>query len=235
MAQSFLELLPLELLPVIIDFVLRPQHISALCLVNKTFNRFATPLLYRRVFIFAWYTAAKIKVGLGLRLTCLLHSIALSTQVILLFQTLSECPHLARYVEKLGESPLICLATSVPHGTSVEIRDFPKALSAERHSELLQICTQGVRNCVNLRSCTWTRDGSLHSCVLESLGSCPQLHELEINGNDSKYNPTLLAQFSRLSKLSLIMPSAHVLDILPTWIPITGETLRSLTITCKVR
>ena len=60
----FLEL-PVELLPVIFDFVLRPQHISALCLVNKTFNRFATPLLYRRVFIFAWYKAAKTKVGLG--------------------------------------------------------------------------------------------------------------------------------------------------------------------------
>lgn len=59
----FLEL-PLELLPVVFDFVLRPQHISKLCLVNKTFNKFATPLLYRRVFIFAWYKEAKTKVGL---------------------------------------------------------------------------------------------------------------------------------------------------------------------------
>lgn len=71
--------------------------------------------------------------------------------------------------------------------------------------------------------------------MLESLADCPQLHELEINGNDSAYNPTLLTQFSRLSKISLIMPSAHVLDIFPTWISITGETLRSLTIICKVR
>lgn len=230
----FLEL-PLELLPVIFDFVLSPQHISALCLVNETFNRFATPLLYRRVFIVAWYKEAKAKVGLGLRLTCMCCSIALSTQIILLFRTLSKCPHLARYVEKLGELLLICLATPIPHGGLVEIRDFPKALSAERHSELLQMCTRGIRNCVNLRSCTWTRDGSLHSCILESLGGCPQLHELEINGNDSEYNPTLLPRFSRLSKISLIMPSAHVLDIFPTWISITGETLRSLTITCKVR
>ncbi|KAF8452580.1 hypothetical protein L210DRAFT_3383440 [Boletus edulis BED1] len=209
----FLEL-PLELLPIIFGFVLRPQHISKLCLVNKTFNRFAIPLLYRRVFIFAWYKEAK-------------------TKVILLLRTLSRCPHLARYVEKLGESPLICLPTSIPHPPSVEIRDFPKGLSAERHSELLQLCSEGIRNCVHLRSCTWTRDGSLHSCVLESLSSCPQLRELEINGNDSEYNPDLLAQFSRLSKISLIMPSAHVLDVFPAWISITGETLRSLTLICK--
>ncbi|KAF8558683.1 hypothetical protein OG21DRAFT_1493889 [Imleria badia] len=212
----FLEL-PVELLPIIFDFVLRPEHISKLCLVDKTFNKFATPLLYRRVFIFAWYKEAK-------------------TKVILLFRTLSKCPHLARHVEKLGESSLICFATPISHSTRavlVEIRDFPKALSAQCHSELLQLCTEGVRNCVNLRSCTWTRDGSLHSCVLESLGSCPQLHELEINGNDSEYNPTLLTQFSRLSKISLIMPSARVLDIFPTWISVTGETLRSLTIICK--
>ena len=155
----------------------------------------------------------------------------------MLFQTLSRCPHLARYVEKLGESLSICLidTTPIPHGALVEIKDFPKALSLDKHSELLQICVQGVRNCVNLRSCTWTRDGSLHSAVLESLGGCPQLHELEINGNDSQYNPILLTQLSRLSKISLIMPNAHVLDVFPTWISITGETLRSLTLLCRVR
>ncbi|KAG6380226.1 hypothetical protein JVT61DRAFT_8318 [Boletus reticuloceps] len=184
----FLEL-PLELLPIIFGFVLRPQHISKLCLVNKTFNRFAIPLLYRRVFIFAWYKEAKTKVGLWTEITLHSRSIVLFIQVILLLRTLSRCPHLACYVEKLGESPLICLPTSIPHLPSVEIRDFPKGLSAERHSELLQLCTEGIRNCVHLRSCTWTRDGSLHSCVLESLSSCPQLRELEINGNDSEYSP----------------------------------------------
>lgn len=223
--------LPLELLPIIFDFVLRPQHVSKLCLVNKSFNKFATPLLYRRVFVFAWYKEAKTKVALGI--DYLVQS-PNNAQVILLFRTLSLYPHLARYVEKLGESLLICLR-SIPHGTLVEIRDFPKALPADRRSELLQLCTKGIRNCINLRSCTWTRDGSLHSCVLESLVSCQQLHELEINGNDSEYSPTLLIQFSRLSKVSLIMPSAHVLDIFPTWISVTGETLRSLTIICKVR
>jgi hypothetical protein len=60
--SQFLEL-PLELLPVILDFVVKPQHISTLCLVNKSFNDFAMPLLYRRVFIFAWYKEAKSKVS----------------------------------------------------------------------------------------------------------------------------------------------------------------------------
>ncbi|KIJ64685.1 hypothetical protein HYDPIDRAFT_153403 [Hydnomerulius pinastri MD-312] len=198
MAQFNLVLsdLPLELLPAIFDFVVKPQHISALCLVNKTFNHFATPLLYRRVFIFAWYKEAKSKVAL-------------------LFRTLSESPQLARHVQRL------------------EIRDFPKALSASGHLDLLQLCIKGIKNCVNLRSCTWTRDGSLHSAVLESLRDCPQLRELEINGNSSGYNPIMLTQFTHLSKLSLIMPSAQVLDIFPSWISMTGATLRSLTIICK--
>lgn len=60
--------LPLDLLPGILDFVLKPQHIFTLCLVNKAFSRFATPLLYRRIFIFAWYKEAKTKVGHGLEL-----------------------------------------------------------------------------------------------------------------------------------------------------------------------
>lgn len=123
----------------------------------------------------------------------------------------------------------------VPHCALAEIRDFPKGLSADRHSELLQMCDRGIRNCIKLRSCTWTRDGSLQSTVLESLAGCSQLQELEINGNDSGYDPVLLTQFSHLSKISLIMPSVYVLDVLPTWFPITGETLRSLTIICKVR
>ena len=55
--------LPPELLPIILGFVLNPQHIFTLCLINKSFNLFATPLLYRRVFIFAWYKDAKTKVG----------------------------------------------------------------------------------------------------------------------------------------------------------------------------
>ena len=156
-------------------------------------------------------------------------------QVVALFRTLSRCPHLARHVEKLGESLSSCPTASISHSALTEIRDFPKALLNNSHSDLLQICTQGVVNCINLRSCVWTRDGSLHSTILESLRGCSLLHELEINGNDSGYSPNLLTQFSRLSKISLIMPNAHVLDVLPSWVSITGNTLRSFQILCKVR
>ncbi|OJA15161.1 hypothetical protein AZE42_08925, partial [Rhizopogon vesiculosus] len=87
---------------------------------------------------------------------------------------------------------------------------------------------------INLRSCAWTRDGSLESATLHALQQCPQLKELEINGHDSGYyNPIILAQFSKLSKISLIMPSAQVIEVLPSWISVVGSTLRSLTIICK--
>ncbi|KAH7883024.1 hypothetical protein F5I97DRAFT_1901313 [Phlebopus sp. FC_14] len=187
---------PPELLPIIFDFVLRPQHLSSLCLVNRTFNRFATPFLYRRLFIFAWYTDVK-------------------SRLFLLFRTLAESTHLARHVQRLA------------------IQSFPKALSSAGFSDLLDLCARGIRNCVNLRSCAWTRDGSLHSTVLESLRDCPQLQELEINGNSSEYDPAILTQFDRLNKISLIMPSAQVLGVLPSWISMTGVTLKSLNIICK--
>lgn len=189
--------LPLELLPIIFDSVVRAQHLAFLCLVNKSFNEFAISRLYRRIYIYSWHTKAKAK-------------------VVLLFQTLANCPRLAHYVSRL------------------EIRTFPKALSSSSYSGLLYLCTRGIRNCVNLRSCAWTRDGSLESTILLALQQCPQLEELEINGKDSGYyDPTILARFSRLSRISLIMPSAQVIDVLPSWISATGPTLRNLTMICQ--
>jgi hypothetical protein len=98
---------------------------------------------------------------------------------------------------------------------SAEMRDLPKGLSVALHSEMLQMCDRGIRNCIQLRSCAWTRDASLQSTMLESLAGCSQFQELEINGNDSGYYaPVLLIRFSHLSKISLItMPSAHVLPV----------------------
>ncbi|KAG2134800.1 hypothetical protein DEU56DRAFT_404161 [Suillus clintonianus] len=189
--------IPLELLPLIFDSVVRAQHLAFLSLVNKSFNEFAIPRLYQRVYIYAWHTEAKSK-------------------VVLLFQTLSSCPRLAHYVSRL------------------EIRDFPKALSSSSYSNLLNLCIRGIRNCVNLRSCAWTRDGSLESPILLALQQCSQLTELEINGHDSGYyNPNILAQFSKLSRISLIMPSAQVIEVLPSWISATGPTLRNLTMICQ--
>ncbi|KAI6126784.1 hypothetical protein F5141DRAFT_1186126 [Pisolithus sp. B1] len=185
--------IPLELLIVIFNFVLKPYHLEALCLVNRAFNRFATPLLYRHIYIFPWHKDSKSKVTM----------------------TLVECPHLAAYVQTL------------------EIRDFPKGLSTEDHSYLSGRCVRAIRQCTNLKSCTWTKDGSLHSELLESLLDCQQLRELEINGNSAEYDPLILTQFQSLRKISLIMPSVHVLNVLPMWIKASEATLRNLRIICK--
>lgn len=62
MALSFVDI-PLELLPIIFDSVVRAQHLAFLCLVNKSFHEFAIPRLYKRVYIYAWHTKAKAKVN----------------------------------------------------------------------------------------------------------------------------------------------------------------------------
>ncbi|KAF9078782.1 hypothetical protein BDP27DRAFT_1206321 [Rhodocollybia butyracea] len=137
-------------------------------------------------------------------------------QVIRLFKNLSQYPHVAQFVRKL------------------EIRDFPKAFSSDDDVDILQKVTEGLRNCTNLRSCTWTRDGSLSSEILKALQSSQTLQELEINGHDQgNYDSQLLLQFTRLRKISLVMPSLTVISVLQPWLQITGKTLRSLTIICK--
>jgi hypothetical protein len=138
----------------------------------------------------------------------------------------------------LHDSVSICQVhrSAQPTAGITEIRVFPKGLPSLEHTKLLDLCIRGIRNCINLRSCAWTRDGSLGSTILQALQQCPQLKELEINGHDSGYfNPIILAQFSKLSRISLIMPSAQVVEVLPSWISTTGPTLRNLTIICKVR
>ncbi|KAK0451597.1 hypothetical protein EV421DRAFT_1702856 [Armillaria borealis] len=137
------------------------------------------------------------------------------TKVIQLFGTLSRYPHLARYVRRL------------------EIRDFPKALPLDG-IDVLGVVISGVTNCTNLRSCTWTRDGSLNSEILEALLCSTELREMEINGhNDGNYDANILRSFSKLGRISLIMPSSSVVDMLPSWMSVTGESLHSLTLICK--
>ncbi|KAG2076336.1 hypothetical protein BDR04DRAFT_1003897 [Suillus decipiens] len=216
MALSFVDI-HLELLPIIFDSVVRPQHLTFLCLVNKSFNEFAVKRLYRHIYIYAWHTNLKAK-----------------SKVLLLFQTLAHCPRLAQYVSRLGESRPVHDTNAVTNPHYTEIRAFPKALSSSSYNDLLDLCTRGIQNCVNLRSCAWTRDGSLESAILLALQQCPQLKELEINGKDSGYyDPNILTQFSKLSRISLIMPSAQVIEVLPSWISATGPTLRNLTVICQ--
>ncbi|KAG2362343.1 hypothetical protein BDR07DRAFT_1451206 [Suillus spraguei] len=192
MTLSFVDI-PLELLPIIFDSVVRPQHLTFLCLVNKTFNEFAIKRLYRHIYIYAWHTNLKA-----------------------------------------NPDQFMTPTNAVTNSHYTEIRAFPKALSSSSYNDLLDLCTRGIRNCVNLRSCAWTRDGSLESAILLALQQCPQLKELEINGKDSGYyDPNILTQFSKLSRISLIMPSAQVIEVLPSWISATGSTLRNLTLICQ--
>lgn len=96
-------------------------------------------------------------------------------------------------------------------------------------------CIKGLENCVQLKSCTWTRDGSLTSAILKSLGKCTELSDIVINGRHSgHYDPRDLIQLLHLRNISLIMPTIPVLEILPCWLQATGQSLTSLTLICKV-
>jgi hypothetical protein len=54
---------PLELIPVILQHVVKPNHLAASRLVNRSFNEFAAPRLFEQIFIFAWHKAAKARVS----------------------------------------------------------------------------------------------------------------------------------------------------------------------------
>lgn len=56
--------LPIDILPVILDFVLKSSHLAHAAEVNKAWYEFATPRLYERVSIFSWHKEAKKKVWL---------------------------------------------------------------------------------------------------------------------------------------------------------------------------
>ncbi|TDL27812.1 hypothetical protein BD410DRAFT_712707 [Rickenella mellea] len=188
--------LPQELLPLIIQQIVKPQHLAWSCPVSKMFYRYAVPRLYERAAIFAWYKEGKIREAPW---------------------TLANCPHLARHVRRL------------------ELRDFPKALTSTEHDGLISTCLQGIQNCHNLRTCTWTRDGSLSTPILDHLHQhCPNLQELEFNGHhNGNYDPRMLVNFIGLRRISVIMPSSEVVGVFPVWMDRTGETLRSLTLICR--
>ncbi|KZT26140.1 hypothetical protein NEOLEDRAFT_1155981 [Neolentinus lepideus HHB14362 ss-1] len=195
-STSFSEL-PIELLSVIFQFIVKPSHFTTLCLVNTSFRDLAVPLLYESAYVYPWHNESKLK-------------------VVQLFRTLRRNATLARYVKKLV------------------IKDFPKSLATAQLEEIWTICAAGLRNCVNLVHCTWTRDGSLNDAILEALLSCLNLREVEINGHhDGQYNPSLLCRFTGLNKITLIMPSGLVIQHLPFWIKETGPTLQYLSLICK--
>ncbi|KAF5371581.1 hypothetical protein D9758_003430 [Tetrapyrgos nigripes] len=141
-------------------------------------------------------------------------------RVIQLFICLSENPHVATYVRRL------------------EIRDFPKSLPTVDGNTLdpTDIIVRALKNCTHLRSCTWTRDGSLNSEILQGLKEhSKELEELEINGhNEGNYGANVLLGFEGLRKVGLIMPGAEVVRNLSPWFGQIGSSLRHLTLICKL-
>ena len=88
---------------------------------------------------------------------------------------------------------------------------------------------------MNLRSCVWTRYGSLNPPIIRALQTCP-IVELEINADPGQnYAPSQLLGFSALESLKLVLPARPVRDILGDWTHATRSTLRSLSIICATR
>ena len=54
--------LPIELLPLILQQIIKASHLAQICLVNKVFYDFAVPQLYSRIIIRHWYHDVKSKV-----------------------------------------------------------------------------------------------------------------------------------------------------------------------------
>ena len=54
--------LPIEILPLILELVLKASHLAQICLVNKAFYDFTAPQLYSRIIIRHWYHDVKFKV-----------------------------------------------------------------------------------------------------------------------------------------------------------------------------
>ncbi|KAG7095387.1 hypothetical protein E1B28_006143 [Marasmius oreades] len=188
--------LPLDILPVIIEHV-TPRDLKNVCLVNSVFHGIAVQLLYDRISIYSWHKNGKAK-------------------AIMLFTSLSMCPHVAKHVHRL------------------EIRAFPRVISMDTEAEQARVVAKGIRNCINLSAFVWTRDGTLRNEILLALRHCSCLRALEINGhNQEYYDPNILLQFDCIRKISLIMPSAAVVQSLDPWLMRTGKTLRSLTLICK--
>ena len=120
---------------------------------------------------------------------------------------------------------------------TLEIRDFPRAIDGNRlDKKLPRRVLRGLKNCVNLRSCAWTRDSSLTSNILEALHQCKNLRDIELNGQSvSNYDPRLLLGFTELQRISLVSLSPPVVRQFKPWLSATGASLRSLTLLCKVR
>ncbi|CAE7131780.1 unnamed protein product [Rhizoctonia solani] len=139
-------------------------------------------------------------------------------RVWMILETLASAPHLAFHVKAL------------------ELRDFPTHLSFDERHRIVELATQAISNCINLRSCSCTRDGTLSTRMLQGLAGLKSLKELEINakpGAFGAWTPEDLLAFQGLQSLTLIMPARSVVELLPEWSAKNRDTLESLVIICK--
>lgn len=52
--------LPVELLPGIVQNVVKPRSLASFCLVNKTFCKYTQPYLYHTITVFPWHHKEKV-------------------------------------------------------------------------------------------------------------------------------------------------------------------------------
>ncbi|KEP53367.1 hypothetical protein V565_032220 [Rhizoctonia solani 123E] len=139
-------------------------------------------------------------------------------RVWMILETLANTPHLASHVKAL------------------ELRDFPTHVSFDERHRMIALATRAVSNCINVRSCAWTRDGTLSTRVLQGLAGLDSLKELEINAKPGAFGawvPEDLLAFRGLQSLTLIMPARSVVELLPEWSAKNKDTLESLVVICK--
>ena len=75
--SSALSDLPFDILPLIVQYIVRPNHLSQLCLVNKVFHLYATIELYNHPTIFAWHKGSKENVCLSTEMSLVFRSLTL--------------------------------------------------------------------------------------------------------------------------------------------------------------
>ncbi|KAF9783113.1 hypothetical protein BJ322DRAFT_1068900, partial [Thelephora terrestris] len=136
----------------------------------------------------------------ALSLFCLANKIFCKFTQPVLYHTMTVSPR--HHKEKIVKNFRTLSSSSglAKHVRKSEIRYFPKGRS--RGS-----CLRGLENSVNLRSCTWTRDGSLSSSTLLARLKHSSLQELEIHGHhDGNYDHTILPRFASARRIKLTTP-----------------------------
>ena len=162
-------------------------------------------------------------------------SYLVSQALNLFFNTLYHYPYLAllvHHIVKLLRQIWFCL----PQNCSIlDIENAPYSVT-NKDENLLRLVLGGLKNCINLRSCTWP-SGSLNDNILEVLHQYKSLRRrLHLIGQSrGNYDPQLLLRFTELHHISLLLPTLPVVHHLKPWLSATGATLRNLVLACDVR